>query len=58
MQLLIHHLMPCQTTPLNLSVDEAIMNSKKSSSFLTHMIVMIDPQQIKANEIAKVCEKK
>lgn len=48
------HAMPCQTTPLNLSVDEAIMNSKKSSSFLTHMIVMIDPQQIKANEIAKV----
>ncbi|KAK4520036.1 Mitochondrial inner membrane protease atp23 [Mucor velutinosus] len=42
-----------KTTPLNLSVDEAIINSKKSSSFLTHMIVMMDPQQIKANEIAK-----
>lgn len=33
------------------------MNSRKSSSFLTHMIVMIDPQQIKANEIAKVKKK-
>jgi hypothetical protein len=43
-----------KTTPLNLSVDEAIQNSKKSSSFLLHMMVMIDPQQIKSNETAKV----
>jgi hypothetical protein len=29
------------------------MKSQRSSSFLLHMLVMIDPQQIKSNEIAK-----
>ncbi|KAI9343707.1 hypothetical protein BD770DRAFT_398125 [Pilaira anomala] len=42
-----------QTTPLNISVEEAVVNSKRSSSFLLHMMVMMDPQQIKSNEIAK-----
>ncbi|KAI8647215.1 hypothetical protein BD408DRAFT_335149 [Parasitella parasitica] len=42
-----------KSTPLNLSVDEAIVNSRKSSSFLAHMLVMIDPQQVKTNETAK-----
>jgi hypothetical protein len=37
-----------------LSVEEAIQTSKKSSSFLIHMLTMMDPQQIKSNEIAKV----
>ncbi|KAI7907055.1 uncharacterized protein BX663DRAFT_494667 [Cokeromyces recurvatus] len=40
-------------TPLNLNLEEAIMNSKKSGSFLLHMLIMIDPEQIKTNEIAK-----
>lgn len=29
------------------------MNSKRSSSFLLHMLVIMDPKQIKSNEIAK-----
>jgi hypothetical protein len=29
------------------------MSSKRSSSFLLHMLVMMDPSQIKTNEIAK-----
>ncbi|KAG2209715.1 uncharacterized protein EV154DRAFT_522570 [Mucor mucedo] len=42
-----------KTTPLNISVEEAVINSKRSSSFLLHMMVMMDPQQIKSNETAK-----
>lgn len=29
------------------------MNSKRSSSFLLHMLAIMDPKQIKSNEIAK-----
>ncbi|KAI8080758.1 uncharacterized protein B0P05DRAFT_539517 [Gilbertella persicaria] len=42
-----------KTTPLTITVDEAISSSRKSSSFLLHMLVMIEPHQIKTNEIAK-----
>ncbi|KAI8979818.1 hypothetical protein BDF20DRAFT_819705 [Mycotypha africana] len=42
-----------KTTPANLSVDDAIYNSTKASSFLLHMLVMTEPHQIKANEIVK-----
>lgn len=37
-----------------MSVEEAIQQSKKSSSFLQHVVLMMDPQQVKSNEIAKV----
>ncbi|KAG1045936.1 hypothetical protein G6F46_010905 [Rhizopus delemar] len=42
-----------KTTPLEISVEEAINESKRSSSFLVHMLGMIEPSQIKSNEIAK-----
>ncbi|CEG78817.1 hypothetical protein RMATCC62417_13363 [Rhizopus microsporus] len=42
-----------KTAPLNLSVEEAISDSKKVSSFLLQTLTMMEPHQIKANEIAK-----
>ncbi|KAI8372082.1 hypothetical protein EDC96DRAFT_501556 [Choanephora cucurbitarum] len=42
-----------KTTSLNITLEEAISSSKKSSSFLLHMLVMIEPSQVKTNEIAK-----
>ncbi|KAI9471881.1 MAG: hypothetical protein EXX96DRAFT_582085 [Benjaminiella poitrasii] len=42
-----------KNTPLNIDLEEAVMNAKKSSSFLLHLLIMMDPEQIKANEIAK-----
>lgn len=35
-------------------MDEAISQANRSSSFLLHMMVMVDPQQLKSNEIVKV----
>jgi hypothetical protein len=43
-----------QSTSLNISLDEAIVHSQKTSSFLEHMLGMIEPQQVKSNEIARV----
>ncbi|KAG1136495.1 hypothetical protein G6F37_012134 [Rhizopus arrhizus] len=40
-------------TPLNLTIEEAIEKSKRTTSFLTHMLGMMEPQQIKSNETAK-----
>ncbi|CAO3692410.1 unnamed protein product [Rhizopus stolonifer] len=42
-----------KTTPLDLSVEQMIRESKKSSSFLVHMLGMMEPQQIKSNETVK-----
>ncbi|KAI8885740.1 hypothetical protein K501DRAFT_270504 [Backusella circina FSU 941] len=42
-----------KSTSLNISLDEAIIHSQRTSSFLEHMLGMIEPQQVKSNEIAK-----
>ncbi|KAI8989269.1 hypothetical protein BDB01DRAFT_718536 [Pilobolus umbonatus] len=41
------------TASSNVDINEAINDSKRVSSFLLHMLYMIEPQQIKSNEIVK-----
>ncbi|KAI9245687.1 hypothetical protein BDA99DRAFT_527860 [Phascolomyces articulosus] len=41
-----------QTTNLNFSVDEAIIQAKQSTTFLSEMLQMLEPHQVKSNETA------
>ncbi|KAI9254858.1 hypothetical protein BY458DRAFT_520530 [Sporodiniella umbellata] len=42
-----------KTTPLDLSMEQIVSESKKSSSFLVHMLRMMESQHIKSNETAR-----
>ncbi|KAI9488075.1 hypothetical protein BDB00DRAFT_850222 [Zychaea mexicana] len=42
-----------QSTNLNFSVDEAIVQANRSGTFLAEMLRMLEPQQVKSNETVK-----
>ncbi|KAI7865725.1 hypothetical protein BDF14DRAFT_1729770 [Spinellus fusiger] len=42
-----------QSTQLNLSVNEAVEDATQTGTFLLHILVMLEPCQVKTNEIAE-----